>query len=208
MGTRAFSFLEIIFVVAIIAVLSALLLPVFARAKRSAMQSESISNLHQCGLALSIYIEGDDIKGLPDYSAAKVLLADAPTYDRADYFRQSESDDFNQPLIGSYAYVRGVNENGYNLSDNEDWTRFLASQPDPYLLASVFYGDRKYVPFDGNDRNPCLKDMTCAFPSRLIRLKSDSSVRVSNFRSVSERVGKGTYPLFNWTSVFLQKDLQ
>lgn len=202
MKRRAFTLTELIIVLGIIAALSALLFPVIVRAKRSAMQAESISNLRQCGVAIALYMEGEDLTGLPDYETAKTLLANAPTFDQADYLRVNRKAVFGPPLIGSFGYVRGVDEYGAHWGKPNEWRQFLQEHPDPYLFASVYYGKRPVVPFDGNDRNPCLADLSCAFPSRLIRVKSDTSVRISNFASAPEYGIAGTYSLFGWGSVF------
>ena len=51
----AFTLIELLTVIAIIAVLAAILLPVFARVRENARQTTCISNLHQIGVALSLY---------------------------------------------------------------------------------------------------------------------------------------------------------
>lgn len=54
-GRRGFTLIELLVVIAIIAILAAILFPVFAQAKAAAKQSVCISNLHQLGLAIGIY---------------------------------------------------------------------------------------------------------------------------------------------------------
>lgn len=59
---RAFSMVELLVVIAIIALLAAILFPVFARAKAAAKQSACLSNLRQIGTAITLYMgDNDDI---------------------------------------------------------------------------------------------------------------------------------------------------
>lgn len=53
--TRAVTLVEILVVVGVIAVLMAILLPVYASARRSARVTSCSSNLHQIGLAMQMY---------------------------------------------------------------------------------------------------------------------------------------------------------
>jgi prepilin-type N-terminal cleavage/methylation domain-containing protein/prepilin-type processing-associated H-X9-DG protein len=55
MFRRAFTLIELLVVIAIIAILAAILFPVFAQAKLSAKKSSSLSNVKQIGLSAQIY---------------------------------------------------------------------------------------------------------------------------------------------------------
>ena len=57
---QAFTLIELLVVIAIIAILAALLFPVFSQAKESAKSAQCISNLHQLGLAASMYETDND----------------------------------------------------------------------------------------------------------------------------------------------------
>lgn len=59
---RGFTLIELLVVIAIIAILAALLFPVFARAKNAAKDSVTISNLKQLGAAMALYTaDCDDV---------------------------------------------------------------------------------------------------------------------------------------------------
>ncbi len=58
---RAFTLIELLVVVAIIAILAAILVPVFARAKAGAQRAGCLGNMRQIGLASGLYLgDGDD----------------------------------------------------------------------------------------------------------------------------------------------------
>lgn len=64
----AFSLVELIVVLAIIAILVGILLPVLARAKASQRKATCLSNLHQISAAFALYAQDHDGFGPDDYS--------------------------------------------------------------------------------------------------------------------------------------------
>ena len=61
----AFTLIELLVVIAIIAILSAILFPVFAQAREKARQAACMSNLRQIGMGFAMYIQDND-ELLPD----------------------------------------------------------------------------------------------------------------------------------------------
>jgi type II secretory pathway pseudopilin PulG len=70
-STPAFSLVELLVIIAIIAILAALLLPVINRSQEEGRATACISNLHQIGVALQIYVDANN-NTLP-------IMRDAPT---------------------------------------------------------------------------------------------------------------------------------
>jgi prepilin-type N-terminal cleavage/methylation domain-containing protein/prepilin-type processing-associated H-X9-DG protein len=71
---RAFTLIELLVVIAIIAVLASLLLPVLSRTKEAGRATACLSNLHQIGIALQIYVE-ENRNRMPrmyDFSVAQI----------------------------------------------------------------------------------------------------------------------------------------
>lgn len=60
---RAFTLIELLVVIAIIAILAAILFPVFAQAKAAAKQAVGLSNMKQIGTSMALYLaDNDDIQ--------------------------------------------------------------------------------------------------------------------------------------------------
>src|SRR5437763_1318002 len=56
-AASAFTLIELLVVIAIIAILAAILFPVFAQAREQARQTVCISNTRQIGMAVQMYLE-------------------------------------------------------------------------------------------------------------------------------------------------------
>jgi len=88
-ANRAFTLIELLVVIAIIAILAAILFPVFAQAREKARQITCISNEKQIGLGIMMYVQDYDETYMPADS-----FFDAPTYND-----QHEWPDLVQPYI-------------------------------------------------------------------------------------------------------------
>lgn len=68
----AFTLIELIVVIAIIAILAALALPALSKAKEAGKATACLSNLHQVGIALQVYVQdnGNKLPVMRDVSTA------------------------------------------------------------------------------------------------------------------------------------------
>lgn len=79
---KGFTLIELLVVIAIIAILAAILFPVFARAREKARQASCQSNLKQIGIALAMYAQDYDER-MPANDPVNWDAADAARYRNA-----------------------------------------------------------------------------------------------------------------------------
>jgi len=92
-----FTLIELLVVIAIIAILAAILFPVFAQAKLAAKKTSDLSNIKQIELA-SIMYQGD----ADDMFAPKVRLGQGPSHGGGDPEDAMSFDKLVQPYMKSY----------------------------------------------------------------------------------------------------------
>lgn len=88
---RAFTLIELLVVIAIIAILAAILFPVFAQAKAAAKKSASLSNVKQIGTGMHLYMnDNDDVTPstwiLPDGTSVDIYQTFQPYLKNMDVF--------------------------------------------------------------------------------------------------------------------------
>jgi len=132
MRKSAFTLIELLVVIAIIAILAAILFPVFAQAKASAKITTTVSNLKQVGLGLVMYSTDYDDALVNEYGSSydsgDTWVGDIYPYvkNRSIFFdatvAEPKGDDFADPFYPGYVYKwQWVN----NLSLNTDgYSRF------------------------------------------------------------------------------------
>lgn len=117
---RGFSLIELMVVIAVIAILAAILLPVFANVKRKAMMTSCSSNLRQIGMAYKSYLS--DFKRGPNWSG----VVNGPWNISADW-KASGAVNFRTGL----GAVLGSLRRNYSGDDHEIY----------FCPADVYYGE-------------------------------------------------------------------
>lgn len=132
MNRRAFTLIELLVVIAIIAVLAAILFPVFSQAKAAAKKTECLSNIRQIGLANLMYAGDSD----ETYVGDEVKGADRTYYwgDLLDkYIRGASAKDEKRGEELENCPIAGV-----EFEDTEPWTY-------SYAINNVREGDGDFV---------------------------------------------------------------
>ena len=122
---RGFTLIDLLVVIAIIAILAAILFPVFARARENARRSSCQSNLKQIGLGMAQYIQ--------DYDSSYPLFGQLPSiYPMLDPYAKSAqvwicpSDFINEDT--AFCAAEGVAGCQYGAADNLAVTATTATQ--------------------------------------------------------------------------------
>jgi len=163
---RGFTLIELLVVIGIIAVLAAIIFPVFSRAKESARRAVCISNLKQLGMAFQMYYE--DNEGLPVWASAikpyagdtRIFLCpcDGSKGQRLD--KTGEFDAFRDPYL-PLSYLYEFCPIPYPTAD---WGADYEGQPDGLTMYQVkMYDLRLY-----GEKTPLLRCWQhCDDPARL-----------------------------------------
>ncbi len=132
---RAFTLIELLVVIAIIAILAAILFPVFSHAKEAAKKTACLSNMKQIGLATQMYLNDHDGK----YPQVKQFSAQ-PDMDDAD--GSIEDPDSGSVFAIIFPYTGG----GHPISEDDLSNQKLYSCPsdahpfDPMCRSTYFPG--------------------------------------------------------------------
>jgi len=157
---RAFTLLELLIVIAIIALLAALLLPVLGRAKEKAQRVQCISHQKQWAMAFLMYVDDNESNAIP----------------REGYER------FGGVTLNNWRQVRGTVSGGFNDSDDV-WYNALADyvnvpraasyaprdkHGDFYRRESLFHCPAARIPPEASEPGSLIARFSIAMNSQLI----------------------------------------
>lgn len=179
MKRLAFTLIELLTVIAIVAIVAALIIPVLGSAKRRSLQSVSISNLRQCYIALTEYNpDGPNFDTLPNQAVADNYIKGDIKFDPGDYWRRPGQLTLYKSLVGSYGYVNAPICTNVDLTPSTCGEDVLGKNFP--VLVSVFYSTShckaaEYIVPDATN--------TCPMPDRPLALWIDGHIKVEHPQS-------------------------
>jgi prepilin-type N-terminal cleavage/methylation domain-containing protein/prepilin-type processing-associated H-X9-DG protein len=146
MRRSGFTLVELLVALAIIAVLAAMLFPVFSRAREKARQGSCMSNLRQIGLAMQMYVQ--DVDGVYPSHSGDVPERDWPVM-LLPYCRSAQL--FRCPSaprsLWQHMLVEGVwNSYGFNCYYLQRQTEAVIDDPTRTILCADSNGDNAMGP--------------------------------------------------------------
>lgn len=122
--SRGFTLIELLVVVAIIAVLAAILFPVFSKVRENARRTMCASNLRQLGLAWQLYAQDYDEMVCPSYNASQFIGNANDAWD----FRQKADGTWTTGMLGAYTTtgaIHGCPDNAFAIGgDNRPYNGY------------------------------------------------------------------------------------
>lgn len=210
-SNRGFTMIELLVVIGIIAILAGIMYPVLTSGRKRANQATCLSNLHQCVVALRIYMDDYETHVPPDDAVARKLLKKMPTCCPNDKeWTNGCTQSFGIPLIGSYAYTRSV----------PTWIAAPYDHVEPFyececqaFLADIFHGSQGIpAPLHSEDprdyyfnvMKPGVPRWRWCIPDKTLFAFADGHAAVSSSNAPSADGKRGT--ILSWNSVMLVPD--
>lgn len=137
--TNAFTLIELLIVIAIIAILAAILFPVFARARENARRASCQSNLRQIGLGILQYVQDyDEVLPSAAYGNSDNNVGSYYRWQDAIYSYVKSQQIFNCPshAAGSFGYKPYKYQSGFTSTDMN------TNNNGSYAINSLYYNSQ------------------------------------------------------------------
>ena len=137
----AFTLIELLVVIAIIAILAAILFPVFAQAREKARSASCLSNMKQIGLAIMQYEQDYDEttpNGINPYGGGNGWAGQIYPYVKSTGLFHCPSDQTTGTLYGSYGYNKNVTNGSPNAPNGSPTSYSLAQYKAPARTILLF----------------------------------------------------------------------
>jgi len=138
---RGFTLIELLVVIAIIAILAAILFPVFAKAREKARQSSCLSNGKQLGLALLSYLQDNDEVCMPHWNPGNGVTAYLWPQFLSPYIKSTQV--FNCPSRSDI-----TNTGGYDSTVGWGYSYYTAYRYNPHSMSQVVHAAETCVMMD------------------------------------------------------------
>jgi prepilin-type N-terminal cleavage/methylation domain-containing protein len=148
-NTPAFTLIELLVVMAIIGILASLLLPALSSAKRKAQSAACLSNLHQIGLALFVYVQENHSR-LPTCAMVPSLDTNLPSLVSVLIPELKTTNIFKCPGDQTLfpkehtSYEWNMFLNGASYDHPEEWSAVTRS------IVETVFGGRLFTPLSGD----------------------------------------------------------
>lgn len=132
-----FTLIEMLVVIGIIAVIAAVLFPVFARAREKARASACLSNYHQIGLAIQQYASDSDGNTPPDGGSFGGLITDSfpYTHSTAIFTCPDDYDRVKEGRAGTYRMASLYQGLPFSCGWQDPYNPAITAQPSQTTLA-------------------------------------------------------------------------
>ena len=137
---KAFTLIELLVVIGIVAILAALLVPVFNRGKESARSVSCVNNLHQIGIGLQLYVSdnGNKLPTVFDWSSSST---NTPLLNQVLFHSVGSSNVFRCPSDRNGVFEESGSSYSWNFllnGQDADHLRLMGLDFNPLQIPLVF----------------------------------------------------------------------
>jgi prepilin-type N-terminal cleavage/methylation domain-containing protein/prepilin-type processing-associated H-X9-DG protein len=184
---QAFTLIELLVVIAIIAILAAILFPVFAQARESARQTTCLSNLKQIGTAGMMYLQDYDERFVPVGGSIEQAWPVTGRLTQDPFTGQQAIKPFNGWSLNLLPYIKNRDlfqcpSMDRNFSGSGDCAAFNGQRMTNHYAYNYWLGSDDTYPFGDYLRTP--DGTTFATPLSIAALSQPASV-IMHFHSGS-----------------------